>query len=245
MAIQFGFSAVGLYLLPTWLPVIHVSGLFLGFALLDIAALFVIFSVPDKHQPLGQVHNAPLELHVLLAKTSVLCLLAIGVYEAANMAQFTYVERIGVSIGLNADELGIALGIATLVGIPAGFGVALIGDRFGHFKPIAAAAVIQVLALSILIADPGQAGYLFAMCLIGAGWAFALPYFQAIEAAIDRGGSVVVAGSFATGFAGFVGPAVAAMLVGPEGYSRMLIAAIAGYLLSVVLIRTVTTRTTA
>jgi hypothetical protein len=103
-------------------------------------------------------------------------------------------------------------------------------------------ALIQATALLLLLTGTDRAIYITAMCMLAIGWAFALPYFQAVEAEIDPGGSVVVAGGFATAFGGFAGPAMAASLVSPGSYSNMIFAAMGAYFLVVVLMRLVTTR---
>lgn len=244
MSFQFFFSAVGLYGLPWMLPDSGISGMFILFAVLDVAALALVSQLPEAHERRGAGSGAPLEWHVIVAGTSVLCLFGIGLFEAANMANFTYSERIGLSFGLSSQEIGLVLGAVTVLGIPAAFGVFLLGSRFGRFGPIMVTALVQSTALFLLLTGTGHATYITAMCLLAIGWAFALPYFQAIEAEIDPGGSVVVAGGFATAFGGFAGPAVAASLVSPGSYSNMIFAAMGAYFLVVILMRLVTRRMT-
>ncbi|MFC1796110.1 MFS transporter [Pseudomonadota bacterium] len=225
MAMQFAFSAVGLYGLPWVLPDTGVAGILVLFTVLDILALFLVRRLPAGPERRGAGLNATVEWRVILAATSVLCLLGIGLFEAANMANFTYADRIGILFGLKGEQIGLVLGISTMLGIPAGFGVYFVGSRFGRFRPILVAALVQIAALLLLLSGPGKAGYIVAMCLLAPCWGFALPYFQAIEARIDPGGSVVVAGGFATAFGGFLGPAIAASLVSPGDYGTMIVAA--------------------
>ena len=66
-------------------------------------------------------------------------------------------------------------------------------------------------------------------------WAFGLPYFQAFEARLDPGGSVVVAGGFFTSVGAAIGPALAATLVRPGDYSWVILASIGIYLAVAVL----------
>ena len=244
MSFQFFFSAAGLYGLPWLLPGSGISSLFALFALLDVMALLLVSRLPAMHERSGAGTGAPLEWRVIVAATSVMCLFGIGLFEAANMANFTYSERIGLSFGLSSREIGVVLGASTVLGIPAAFGVFLLGSRCGRFVPIMAAALSQVTALSLLLTGSNHVIYVMAMCLLAMGWAFALPYFQAIEAEIDPGGSVVVAGGFATAFGGFAGPALAASLVSPGSYRTMIFAAMGAYFLVVILMRLVTTRMT-
>jgi hypothetical protein len=171
-----------------------------------------------------------------------MCLLGIGLFEAANMANFTYSERIGLSFGLSSQDIGLVLGLVTVLGIPAAFGVFLLGARFGRFIPILASVLVQCTALLLLLNGTASYTYVTSMCLMAIGWAFALPYFQAIEAKIDPGGSVVVAGGFATAFGDFTGPAVGASLVSPGSYHLMIFAALGAYVLVVIMMRLVTGR---
>jgi MFS family permease len=242
MAIQFAFSAAGLYGLPWILPDTGVAGILVLFTVLDILALFLVARLPAGTERPGAGLKATVEWRVILASTSLLCLLAIGLFEAANMAHFTYADRIGVSFGLEGEQIGLVLGIATMLGIPAGFGVYIVGSRFGRFRPILAAVLIQVAGLILLKSGGSQTSYVIAMCMLAPCWGFALPYFQAIEASIDTGGSVVVAGGFATSFGGFIGPAIAASLVSAGYYGQMIITAGATLFVVIALMRVVTLR---
>lgn len=242
MAMQFAFSAVGLYGLPWILPDTGVTGILVLFTALDILALFLVRYLPTRDERRGTGLNAPMEWRVILAATSLLCLFGIGLFEAANMASFTYADRIGIFFGLEGRQVGLVLGISTMLGIPAGFGVYFLGSRFGRFRPILVAALVQIAALLLLFSGPGKAGYIVAMCLLAPCWGFALPYFQAIEARIDPGGSVVVAGGFATAFGGFMGPAVAASLVAPGDYGAMILTACACLFVVIGLMRVATLR---
>ena len=244
MAMTFAFSALGLYTLPSIMPALGITGLFVVFTLLDLIALGLLPRLPYRHERLGRVPGAPMEWRVLTARTSVACLFGFGMFEAYNMANYTYVERIGRSIGLEGGEIGLALGVSTIFGIPGGFGVTWLGARFGHFKPIAVAISVQAFALLGLLYGTGMLSYFIALCLMGFAWGFSLPYFYAIEAEIDRGGTVVVAGGFATGFAGFIGPATAASLVSPGDYSTLILSCVTVCLAVILLMRYVTARVT-
>lgn len=240
MACQFALSAVGLYLLPGLMPGLGTTGLFAIFAGYDLFALLLLtFLTPEAHR-VRSISSGALQWRTILAPAAVLCLLAYGSFEAVMMGQFAYIERVGVAMALSGDQLGLALGLASLAGVPAALLVTFIGSRFGLFLPIASVALIQVLCAQWLIVAQGFAAYLVIACVFGSGWAFVLPYFQGIAARLDRGGSVVVAAGFATSTAGFVGPAMAAMLVQPGDYRLLLHVVAAGLLLVILLTRLAT-----
>jgi predicted MFS family arabinose efflux permease len=229
MVFQFALSAVGLYVLPQVLPDINVTGMYLGLAVAAILALSQTGSVTRRT---ASVEKSSIEIHMLLKPAAVLAMLGIGLFEVANNMHFTYAERIGVSFALPDYRIGEILGIATIIGIPAAFGVVWLGNRYGQLKPITAALFLAVSALTLLIVWSGTAVYVVAMCALSFAWAFGLPYFQAFEARLDPGGSVVVAGGFFTAMGGAAGPALAASLVAPNYYADVLLGAIVIYLVA-------------
>ncbi len=229
MVFQFALSAVGLYVLPQVLPDINVTGMYLGLAVAAVLALSQTGSVTRRT---ASVEEPSIEIHMLIKPAAVLAMLGIGLFEVANNMHFTYAERIGVSFALPDYRIGEILAIATIIGIPAAFGVVWLGNRYGQLRPITAALFLAVSALMLLIFWSGTAVYVVAMCALSVAWAFGLPYFQAFEARLDPGGSVVVAGGFFTAMGGAAGPALAASLVAPNYYADVLLGAIVIYLVA-------------
>ncbi len=230
---QFTLSALGLYVLPLVLPGIGAKGLYLGMA---ACAFLGLTQVPPVVHRAAINNGESIEIRMLIRPAAVLIMLGIGLFETANNMHFTYADRIGIYRGLELTTVGEILGIATVIGIPAAFAVVWLGDRYGEAKPIAAALALAVAGLALLLTSVGQAAYVTAMCLLSIAWAFGLPYFQAFEARLDPGGSVVVAGGFFTAAGAMLGPALAALLVMPGDYSGMLGVAAVVYVLVGVLV---------
>lgn len=228
MVLQFSLSAVGLYGLPFLLPDIGAVGIYVISASAALTALFLVSAVVDR-EPVTGDGVAGLEIKALLKTASLLAMFGIGLFETSNNMHFAYADRIGLSYGLTDLQIGEILGIATVFGIPAAFGVAWIGDRYGDLLPLLASLALAILALLALNIFGGQMVYVFAMCSLSIAWAFGLPYFQAIEARLDPGGSVVVAGGFFTSIGAALGPALGAILVAGPGYSGILLVAAAIY----------------
>lgn len=229
---QFGLSGLGLYVLPLALPSIGVAGLYLG---LSLAALLGLTQTAPVIRREVAVEEPALELHLLVRPAAVLAMVGIGLFETANNMHFTYAERIGVNFGLPDLEIGTILAVASFLGIPAAFAVVWLGDRFGELRPILVALTVAVIGLLLLLNGTGDAVYGISMCLLGMAWAFGLPYFQAFEARLDPGGSVVVAGGFFTSVGAALGPALAATLVRPGDYSWVIVTSIGIYLAVAVL----------
>lgn len=233
MVFQFGLSALGLYVLPLVLPSISAAGLYLSLA---VAALVALSQTSPVITRVPETADASIELHMLLRPAAVLIMLGVGLFETANNMHFTYSERIGVSFDLAHHRVGEILGIATILGMPAAFAVVWLGDRYGELRPILAALALAIAGLLVLVNASGAILYAGAMCALSIAWAFGLPYFLAFEARLDPGGSVVVAGGFFTSIGSALGPALAAALVVPDGYSAVLLSAAGIYLVVVCLI---------
>ena len=232
MVFQFGLSAICLYGLPIALPGIGVLGMYLLMS--AAAALSLVLKGAVIHR--GTTTEDPaIEIHMLIKPAAIFAMIGVGFYEMANFMHFTYADRIGVGFALSVTRIGEVLGFASLLGIPAALIVVWIGDRYGELRPLVIALLLSIGALAWLLVSDDSAAYVVAMSVLGFSWAFGLPYFYAVEARLDPGGSVVVVGGFFTACGSVAGPALAAALVAPARYDNVLFAAIGIYLLVICL----------
>jgi len=212
ITLQFIVSGIGLYVVPVFSATLGVSGMFLMIAGLQFATLPLLRRLPGRasgERPAGR----SVERNILLATVTLFALLGYGLFESANTAQFTYIERWGVALSFSDEHIGIALMVASLVGIPGAFMVVLIGHRWGYLRPLLAGMMLAVTGLLLLIVTRAYTAYFAAGCLLGFSWAFCLPYIQSLMASIDRNGSAVAAGSSIATVGGAVGPGLAALVV--------------------------------
>lgn len=94
-----------------------------------------------------------------LVDETLLGALGFAVYEAANTAQFTYLERLGVSLALTDQQIGLALLIASLAGIPGAFTIVFLGSRLGRMLPLSFGVGLGLLDHRRLHrARPGRVG---------------------------------------------------------------------------------------
>jgi len=234
VTLQFILSGFGLYLVPVYSQELGASGLFLVFAMLDLMALALTRFLPNEIAANRQSETPPPELRVLLTVSTVLAILGFALFEAANNAQFTYIERFGVALDLSEHQIGIALLVASLIGIPGAFTIVVVGHRFGTIGPLMFGIAIAIAGLTILINASNYQWFFVGGCFMGFSWAYCLPYIQSLLASLDRDGSAIAAGASIAILGSALGPGAAAVVVTGGNYIRVFMMAILLFVVAIV-----------
>jgi predicted MFS family arabinose efflux permease len=221
VTLQFIVSGLGLFLLPVFSSTLGTTGMFLSLAGLNLVGLVLTRYMPGPAMDKGHRSIARSELHVLLAWATIIGALGFLVFEAANTAQFTYVERLGVSLAFSDHQVGSAMMIASLAGIPGAFSIVLLGRRIGRMAGLSLGIAVSITGLVIMIQATRFVPYLIGSIMISFSWAFCLPYIQGLLATLDRHGSAVAAGSASSTVGGAIGPGLAAMVIGGSEYKAV------------------------
>ena len=236
VTLQFIISGMGLFLLPVFSQYLGAKGMFLSIAALDVVGLLLCSKLPGRAVRNEATQSGRTELHVLLAWATILGALGFLVFEAALVAQYTYIERVGVSLALTDQQVGTALLIASLAGIPGALSIVLLGARVGRMSGLIFGVAVAISGLLIMI-SVGISTVQFLPYVIGAAmisfaWAFCLPYIQGLMAALDPHGSAAALGSASSTIGGAIGPGLAALVVGTGVYQHVMMFTIALLLLA-------------
>jgi predicted MFS family arabinose efflux permease len=237
VTLQFTISGLGLFLLPVFSQYLGASGMFLSIAALDVVGLLLCSKLPGKAVRSQTEQGGRTELHVLLAWATILGALGFMIFEAALVAQYTYIERLGVSLALSDKQVGSALLIASLAAIPGALSIVLLGGRVGRMSGLCFGVAVAIVGLLIMI-SPGTISaqnflpYVLGAAMITFAWAFCLPYIQGLMAALDPHGSAAALGSASSTIGGAIGPGLAALVVGSGAYQHVMMLAIALLLLA-------------
>ncbi len=221
----FSFSAaLQLHILPL-LSMNEIFLLFIGTAL--VCALFLPW-LPTRalnEEELTQQEQSEDEVedwHVPRV-LPVICLIAICFTYINIGGYFTYIELAALADGVAKDWIGPLLTWSAFFAI-VGCGIALLCQRFGLFKPLFVSLFTMaaiVMLLSGGITDINVVVSLFSFTTL---WTFVDVYQSAMMAHMDRSGSLVALMPSVQGFGQFVGPNVAASLLGAGmGYSIVFI----------------------
>jgi MFS family permease len=226
VGLQFIVSGIGLYIIPVYADIIGVTGFFIGFAVLDsVALIFTKYLGSDYNEP-AKTNKNNTSLGVMISVPAILAIIGFTVFEAANTAQFSYIERFGVISNLTEHQIGIALLVGSLLGIPGAFSIFILGDKFGLVRPLIFGFLLSISALTMLLLSSNYIIYFITSCMLGFSWSFCMPFIESLLAKIDRKGRVVAAGSSISFFGSAFGPGMAAIVVSGDIYTNSFILSI-------------------
>jgi predicted MFS family arabinose efflux permease len=153
----------------------------------------------------------------------ILCLLAVCFSYINIGGYYTYIELAALADGIAEDWVGPLLTWSSIFAI-VGCVIAFFCARFGLFKPLfvsLAAMALVVIMLSGGITDSNIVVSLFAFMTL---WTFIDVYQSAMLAHMDRSGSLVALLPSVQSFGQFIGPNVAASVLGAgSGYGNVFI----------------------
>jgi len=232
ITLQFTISGLGLFLLPVFSQYLGANGMFLSIAALNVMGLLLSSNLPGRAVRSGAAQIGRTELHVLLAWATVLGALGFLIFEAALVAQYTYIERLGVSLAFSDQQVGSALLLASLAAIPGALSIILLGARVGRMGGLGFGVAVAIAGLVMMISTVQFLPYVLGAALITFAWAFCLPYIQGLMAALDPHGSAAALGSASSTIGGAIGPGLAALVVGTGTYQHVMMFTIALLLLA-------------
>lgn len=236
MMLQFGIAGVALWAIPTWLPDLSVTALYLSFATLQALAIPLVLNLPRNAADVAGISIRGSEWKLLLTVPAIAGLVALCFSEASNIGTDVYLERIAHHAGLSDGEIGSSLGVASILGVPGAFAIVFVGSRFGHAVPVLVGIAVGAASLVGIMTAGDYWSFLLFTCIHSVTWAFCTPYIQSILADLDPGGAVVTAGGIASGAGAGLGPAAAASLVSANEYSGVMVTSMAAYAIAAIAI---------
>jgi predicted MFS family arabinose efflux permease len=223
LLLGFSFSAAGeLHLFPQ----LSLNGIYWFFIISTaVCALFLRWlpSRPLNDEEQQQQHE--LEDHSEDWRVPVIlpifCLIAVCFTYTNIGGYFTYIELAALDDGISPDWVTPLLTWSSFFAI-VGCLLALLCNRFGLFRPLFVALLSMAVVVGMLsggITNINLAVSLFAFLAL---WTFVDVYQSSMMGYMDRSGSLVALIPSVQGFGQFVGPNIAASIIGAGlGYSTM------------------------
>lgn len=234
LLVQFGLGGLGVMFLPQ-LAVAH--GTWVLFLSLFSFSAVTLLMVPwlDHYPPRERTVSTDMTRNIKLPLPFMLALLAVCLFQAANMALFSYILGLGRHFGLDDTFAAQAVGSATWIGMAGSVLVIALSVRVGRVAPLIVALTLTAIGFWILHYASSKTLFVLANCGTGITWAFVMPYLLGMCAEFDEGGQAAALGGFASKMGLASGPLLGAMLLGEERYDLLINMSGAGILLCMII----------
>ena len=222
--VQFSLGGLGVMFIPGLVPQFGTAILFLTLVAFSAITLVMLIFLPDYHVE----GAAPPSLFSPTAWTRALALalLAIFLFQAANMGLYAFIIGLGEFYGLETEFITNTLGPAAWVGLAgAGFVIA-VGSKHGRTIPLTFGLVLTIAGTWAFLHSDVRVIWITANLLIGMTWAFTIAYLLGLASSFDRHGQMAALGGFASKMGLASGPAVCAILLGEDNYPLIIWAAV-------------------
>mgnify|MGYP000462589785 CR=1 FL=1 len=194
------------------------AGVTCGFAL-----LFLLAACCAKGMPATAPQKLPhCDASCASNRKPVLESFALFLFLLGHSGLWAFIERVGDSAGFTTEFVGLSMSVGLLSGAAAGVIPLLLGDRFGHARPLSLAMLIYLAALWSVYLFEGQAAYVIGIMLSQAALAIYFVYQWAQIAVNDGSGRVTPMIPAVMGLGIAIGPGVAGLLAG-SGYLPLFI----------------------
>ncbi|WP_372831939.1 MFS transporter [Pontibacterium sp.] len=148
-------------------------------------------------------------------------LFALMIYFAGLSGLWAFVERIATQQGIDAVTIGKALSFGLLGGGLGAFAAALLGDRLGRLFPLVLSTGLLVAVIFIYSSAFDALLFAVSTFVLSGVWNYGLAYQMGIVVSLDQRGNLSVLISSFLSLGAIVGPALAGMLIGDQGYGSL------------------------
>jgi MFS family permease len=223
------YGAVVLYLMPAAYAVSGMTGPLLFFAVFPLTALPLVSAFPSTADTVSTVEADAVTLPVTL---KLLALAAMLAYFVAQGVAWAYLFLIGTAGGLSEQHVATALMLSQFAGVAGALLPAMVGSRFGRWRPLSLGIAGGALALAFLIGHFEYLPFTLWVCAYNFFWNMTHPFLLGSMASFDRRGRVVVYAVAMQMLGLAIGPALAATVISPSHYDRVNWLAIAFFMIS-------------
>ena len=223
------YGAVVLYFMPAAYALSGMTGALVFFAVFPLLALPLVKAFPESGEAAATVEADAVNLSASLKS---LALLAMFAYFVAQGVAWAYLFLIGTAGGLSEQQVATGLTLSQVAGVAGALLPALIGHRFGRWRPLTLGIGGGAICLLFLIGRFQYVPFAFWVCVYNFFWNMTHPYLLGSMASFDRRGRVVVLAVAAQMLGLAVGPALGASVIAPGQYASVNYIAIAMFILS-------------
>lgn len=220
---QLVLGALGLILLPALSARYGIAACYAGLAGLMVLCLPLARYLPTGASPqrLSQPQATP-EVGGDRRWQVLGCAAVLSFYISLS-GVWTFAGGLASQAGIDAQQSGNILAMATLLGVVGAVCAALLGQRIRRVHVLLAGYLMMMAAILLLLWQPAMPRFTVATFLFKFAWTFVLPFILASLAHLDRGGRMMSAINLVIGAGLAIGPAVAGQIIAANGGSFQLL----------------------
>jgi hypothetical protein len=229
-ALAQGLLALGL---AWWVvPGMGANGGFLALGSICLISIGVALLVPTEY---GEMPKQSASMDGVFTVRAILSLLMIALFFMFVVAVWTFLEPLGVKVGIDAQTVGVLVSIGLFVQVAASLAAAWLEAYLDYRLGIIGCGIVGLIAAAILHASPTLLMFCVAVLAINFVWMFIVPFMIGMTLAADstRNTCLLVPAAQLSGAA--FGPLAATAFVEGENASAVPLFGIAMTVLSLVL----------
>ncbi len=226
--VQFGLGGLGVMFIPGLVPLYGTAILFLSLVAFSLVTLVMLPFIPDYAT--RSARPPSLFSRASWSGSLVLVLLAIFLFQGANMGLYAFIIGLGEHYGLAADFITRTLGGAAWIGLAGAGLVILVSDRMGYTRPLLLGIGLTTVGCWAFLHSDIEWVWIVANMAIGVTWAFTIPYLLGLASRFDDHGQMAALGGFASKMGLASGPAVFAVMLGEDQYALIIWASVVALL---------------
>lgn len=232
LIVQYSFGSIGIMFVPGLVETLGHGAVFWALIIFSgITLLMVPFIADYTVTPDKASAQKPARFHGIALGPLAAVLLAIFLFQAANMGVADYVFELGKGEGLTTARMSRMVAVANWIAIGGAVLVYVFGVRFGRALPLTLGLLLSMAGTLAFHWSESATVYFIANAITGVMWAFLIPYLLGLCAAFDSKGRTASLAGFVSKMGLASGPMIAATLVGDGNFTIIINAACVGLLL--------------
>lgn len=222
LVFQFVFGGFGSWLLPSIVKEHGTWVLFACTTAMNVAALVTVLFLKLGEARRDASHAIGVGAGRLTVALTALALLALFLFQAANMGLFAFIIPLGEHYALTLSFISRTVGWTTWIGTLGAACVIALGTRMGRARPLLLAMIVTVIGIAGLFRSDAPAIFFAANAFTAITWSFVVPYLFGIVSALDRSGRLATLAGFVSGLGLASGPLFAGWIVRPQDYAPLI-----------------------
>jgi predicted MFS family arabinose efflux permease len=234
-ALQVVIQCVAQITLPYLFASTGMSGFYLLLVAMTVFSAWAIWMMPPYARAASPVITCgPATAVPIDWRLATLSLAANSIFYVYITPIYTFSQRIGASLGLGPERLGLGIGLTTLAGTLGSLAALVLADRWGRRIPLWLGIPVALAPCILLYRPSSEQHYWIGLALFSITWSYYLPYLLGIVALADPVGRLMAVAQGLPLVTGMVGVAASERFATHGVLQQVPLVAAAGFVVCLV-----------